>query len=292
MEAIPVESDNPDIFVHAWEAGPDESGYLGGPKEFFQTYIPMSYVKKRGKSLEMTEGSSPGWKILQFSEPGYPTRIKIMGNLKADEMRAVAVYVLEFEDMLAREIGSAPQNIPYTIKIYSSHADFLRFANSHGAGNAMSFYAPRSNEIGMWFDETLTHEQLQDLIAHELTHAYMDIVWRTTSPLWFAEGMAEYFQHFSWKRDHAIPGALNKHEIENLRGAPLVPIEEFIQLPRGRMYGPEFKMLYAQAWSVVHFLFEYEPEMIRELLERRKIDVSGLDGEWEGHLRAMMKMSA
>jgi hypothetical protein len=51
----------------------------------------------------------------------------------------------------------------------------------------------------------------------------------------------------------------------------------------------EFQRLYAQAWTVVHFLAEYEPGVIKELLERRPINVRGMDREWQGHLRSMIE---
>ena len=78
-----------------------------------------------------------------------------------------------------------------------------------GASNAMSYYDPSTKDVVMWFDHTMTHDQLQALIAHELTHAYMDIVNECRGPLWFQEGMAEYFQHFTWTGSQLEPGAIN-----------------------------------------------------------------------------------
>ena len=38
---------------------------------------------------------------------------------------------------------------------------------------------------------------LQKTLAHEFAHEYMDRVWKRTDPLWFAEGVAEYFANFA-----------------------------------------------------------------------------------------------
>lgn len=43
----------------------------------------------------------------------------------------------------------------------------------------------------------------------------MDRVWKRTGPLWFAEGVAEYFANFSVRDGRAVPGAVDH------RAAPL-----------------------------------------------------------------------
>ncbi len=281
MEATLVRSKDPEVLVHSWDHGSSER--LNPP-----SFIPRSYVTKRSKGLQVRK-SGKNLKWISFHEPGFPNTIDIVGDLKHDDMRAVAVYALEVEDMLARTIGGPPKTIPFRIRFFSKKLEFHLMATKVGASNAMSYYDPRTRDVVMWFDETMTHDQLQALIAHELTHAYMDIVNECLGPLWFQEGMAEYFQHFTWVNGRLEPGAINEVELANLmsEGGP-IPIEEFVKVPRSRMYGPEFKRLYAQAWTVVHFLAEYEPEVIKELLQRQPINVHGLDREWQSHLRAMV----
>jgi hypothetical protein len=67
-----------------------------------------------------------------------------------------------------------------------------------------------------------------------------------------------------------------------------IPLAQFVITPREVMYSSsEFPRMYAQAWSVVHFLFERHPEMIEELLSGKRINVNGLDGEWMEHLKSL-----
>jgi hypothetical protein len=281
MEATLVRSKDPEVLVHSWDRG---SSSRANPVSF----IPRAYVTKRSKGLQVRKsGKSLKW--ISFHEAGFPNTIDIVGDLAHADMRAVAVYALEVEDMLARTIGGPPKTIPFRLRFFSKKLEFSLMAMKVGASNAMSYYAPATRDVVMWFDETMTHDYLQELIAHELTHAYMDIVNECNGPLWFQEGMAEYFQHFTWENGRLEPGAINEVELANLmsEGGP-IPIEEFVKVPRSRMYGPEFKRLYAQAWTVVHFLAEYAPEAIKELLQRRPINVHGLDREWQTHLRAMV----
>jgi hypothetical protein len=285
MEATLVKSASPDLIVHSWK---ESQGPVANPP----VYIPKSYITKMSKGLQVHRGGKLK-DVTFYGDPrmGHSGSIAVVGDLKHDDMRAVAIYALEFEDMLIRTIGGRPKNIPYRLRFYADQAEFRKVAVRAGASNAMSYYDPRTRDIVMWFDQTITHNELQGLVAHEFTHAYMDIVFDTTSPLWFAEGMAEYFQHFTWKGDRVDPGALNEIQLEQLRIQDPVPITDFVNLGREAFYGHNFRLLYAEAWTVVHFLFEYEPEMIQELLHRERINVTGLDREWRGHLQAMMKLT-
>lgn len=280
MEAKLVRSSNPELLVHSWSESEDR---LNPP-----VFIPKSYVTKASKGLKVIRSGKN--KEISFYGGGHREgAITVYGDLKHDDMRAVAVYALEFEEMLLRTLGGKPRNIPYYLRFYADQAEFRRVAVRAGASNAMSYYDPRTRSIVMWFDQTLTHDNLQALVAHEFTHAYMDIVFDCTWPLWFAEGTAEYFQNFQWARDHAEPGALNEEQLAELEKARPIYINDFVKLGREAFYGQNFKALYAQAWTVVHFLFDYAPAMIQDLLRQKPINVAGLDSEWQGHLHAMMK---
>lgn len=285
MEAKLVESSRPDLLVHSWQEG-------RAPVANPPVYIPRSYITKKSKGLQVRRGGKLK-DVTFYGDPGlgHSGSISVVGDLKHDDMRAIAIYALEFEDMLVRSIGGKPRNIPYRLRFYADKMEFRAHAIKVGASTAMSFYDPRTMDIVMWFDQTISHNELQGLVAHELTHAYMDIVYGCTSPLWFAEGMAEYFQHFTWEGDRAVPGALNEIQLQQLRARDLTPVSEFVKLGRDEFYGFNWKVLYAQAWSVVHFLMEYEPEKIHELLRRERVNVTGLDSEWRGHLQAMLRLS-
>lgn len=285
MEAKLVQSARPDLLVHSW----DFSGQAENPPP---TFIPKAYITRMSRGLKVRRGGSLK-DVTFYGDPslGHAGGITVVGDLKHDDMRAIAIYALEFEDMISRSIGGRPTNVPYRLRFYADKGEFRRHAVKVGAANAMSFYDPRTKDIVMWFDETISHAHLQGLVAHEFTHAYMDIVFGCTSPLWFAEGMAEYFQNFTWEGDHAAPGAISEPQLFELRDDNWVEIDDFALLEREVFYGPGWKALYAQAWTFVHFLFHSEPAKIQELLRRRKIDVVGLTGEWESHLQAMRKMA-
>ena len=192
--------------------------------------------------------------------------------------------------------GSRPRR-HITIDAFGNPDDFRKEAATLGAANAESLYSPATGEIMTWFRSPgyltqsglVTAARYQQVLAHEVTHAYMDLVYGSTSPLWFAEGSAEYFGRFRWdpKRRRCEPGAILEETLQTLEisGGPL-PIGEFVALPRAVMYGSEFGRLYAQAWAVCHYLYTRRPSVVAELLEdpSRIPDVGALEGAWRAHL--------
>jgi len=287
MEATLVRSTDPDIIVHSWRPAAES---MNPP-----VYIPKSYVRKASQGLQVRR-SGKGLKDVTFygdHRLGHSGAITVVGDLRHDDMRAIAIYALEFEDMLSRAIGGRPTNVPYRLRFFADEGEFRKVAVRAGASNAMSYYHPGTRDIVMWFNEKMTHDELQALVAHEFTHAYMDLIFGCTSPLWFAEGMAEYFQHFTWRGDRADAGAMSEKELEILKAHGAMQLERFVGLGRDVFYGHEFPKLYAQAWAVVHFLQEYDPDAIQELLHRKLHDdlpdVAGIDGDFRSHLSAMLK---
>ena len=113
---------------------------------------------------------------------------------------------------------------------------------------------------------------LRRSLAHEFTHAYMDRVWVCTGPLWFAEGMAEYFAGFTVRDGRAVPGAIDRKALLLLRLDGTVGFDRFLATGRDEMYGPTFAKLYAQSWALVHHLFAAQDGTIDLLLRGKPIE--------------------
>ncbi len=294
-----IKTDDPSIIVHAWR----NTGSRANPPA---DIIPETVAAKKSREvtiLPIRTGlgkRKKAWKAAEVMFAGHWASLSVVGDLRPADFKRVVVYALEFEDMLNRTIGAEPQGIPYRIKIFADHKEFLQVAARAGAPNAASYYAPNTHDIVSYFDPTvlsslgagpvMTHGDLQVLIAHEFTHAFMDIVWgrhSSSSPIWFLEGMAEYFQHFTWENGRTVAGAVSKRQLRILANNDALPISEFVQVKRDRMYGPDFPWLYAQAWVITHFLQTYHQDKIRGLLAGDDIDVRGLEGPWRKHFEEM-----
>ena len=241
-------------------------------------------VRTAAKGWEWRRLESPRWKILSSDH------FALRGDVPIDDLRAAATYLEEFYRMLQKAVGGSPKGIKFSVRIFRDPADFRRYASRAGAPNAESFYCPRTREVVLFLDPQRGRPGLQRTLAHEFVHGYMDLVWDKTSPLWFAEGMAEYFSHFEVREGRAQPGAVDRRAMLLLAIEPPVPLKEFTRLGRSEFYGIRFVHLYAQAWAFVHYLFSREDGLI-DLLLRGKgvVDPDALEEDWKTYLETLRR---
>ena len=250
----------------------------GGPASPFS----RAAVRKASRGWEWKRLESPGWKLLMTDN------FVLRGDVGVAGLREAGTALEEFLRMLRSSIGGDPAGLMFSARLFRHREDFLRYAARRGAANAESFYDPRTGELVLCMDEKRGRDWLRRALAHEFTHEYMDRVWDCTRPLWFAEGMAEYFAGFAVRGGRARPGAVDRKSLLLLRLDRPLPLAEFLALDRADMYGPRFVLLYAQAWSLVHYLFSREDETIDLLLRGESLEeVEELEGGWRKYIEAL-----
>jgi len=239
-------------------------------------------VREASRGWDWKPLESPGWKILMADH------FVLRGDVPVSGLRTAAAYLEEFRRMVRGAVGGDDDGIMFSARVFADPRDFRRYAACCGAANAESFYDPRSSELVVWLDPTRGNPWLQKTLAHEFTHAYMDRVWRRTEPLWFAEGMAEYFSTFAVRAGRLVPGATDRPALLLLRLDDPVPLRRFLKLGRDEMYGDSFPLLYAQSWSFVHYLFSRADGTIDLLLRGEPLDkVEELERGWKEYLRTL-----
>lgn len=258
--------------VHVWNPEP---AYLGAvPDDIIES-------KSAGYTLHLME-SDPGWKRLVTD------KMIVMGDVPDQALKVLAVTAEKLNEMLQKEIGGPEQLYIYKIRIFDKRYDFCRYATRCGASNALSLYDPRSMEMALHFGPNADQEEFEQTFAHEFTHAYMDRIYRVTEPLWFAEGMAEYFSLVKWTNRGYKPTGKNWKAAMHLDVDNLIPLSDILRATRNDIYGHNFPLYYAQAWGLVHFLLKKHPEVIEGLLNRKSIDISLLSDEYSAYVRKLM----
>jgi hypothetical protein len=239
-------------------------------------------IRAVSRGWEWKPLESPGWKLLMADH------FVLRGDVPLDDLRAAGACLEEFFRTLQARVGGDASGLMFSVRVFADLRDFRLYATLAGAPNAESFYDPRSAEVVVCLDRVRGRDALQRTLAHEFTHEYMDRVWHCTAPLWFAEGMAEYFSNFQ-VRDNAVqPGAIDRPALLRLRLDEPVPLKKFLKLDRSDFYGPEFPLLYAQAWSFVHYLFAQKKGVVDLLLRGEPLeDVEELEKGWTGYLKAL-----
>ena len=239
-------------------------------------------IRDASRSWEWKSLETPGWKLLMT--PSFVVR----GDVPIDDLRTVGATLEEFLKMAKTSLGGDCSGLMFSARAFASLRDFRRYAARSGAANAESFYDPRSAELVICLEGPPSALWLQKTLAHEFAHEYMDRVWKRTEPLWFAEGVAEYFANFSVRDGRAVPGAVDHRAALLLKMDEPLPLASFFKLSRDEMYGFRFAHHYAQAWSLVHYLFARDDGVV-DLLLRGTMppDVAELEKGWKEHLKGL-----
>jgi hypothetical protein len=239
-------------------------------------------IRRAAKEWKWRRLEAPGWKLLETK------RFDIRGDVPIDDLRAAGNCLEHFFISMHKEIGGDLADKRFPVRVFRDPTEFRIYAAISGAANAESFYDPRSGEVVIRLDPSRGRQGLQKTLAHEFTHQYLDRVWNKTGPLWLAEGMAEYFAGFEVRDGKVVPGAVIDEAVRLLREYEIRPLGMFLRLGRNEMYGPEFPLLYAQAWSFVHYLFTEKEEIIDLLLRGGRLEEpEKLEQGWEKHLERL-----
>lgn len=236
-------------------------------------------VREASRGWEWKNLETPGWKLLMT--PSFVVR----GDVPVEDLRTVGAHLEEFLRMARSCLGGDDSGLMFSARVFSSVRDFRRYAARLGAPNAESFYDPRSAELVICLEGPPQPSWLQKTLAHEFAHEYMDRVWQRTGPLWFAEGVAEYFANFTVSEGRARPGAVDRRAVLLLSLEEPMPLEKFLGLGREEMYGVLYARHYAQAWAFVHYLFSRNDGVIDLLLRGSEPpNLAELEKGWRKHL--------
>jgi tetratricopeptide (TPR) repeat protein len=178
----------------------------------------------------------------------------LIGNAGEKEIRRVATRLEQFRDVFTRLFSTAKFDtpVPTTVIVFKSMGSYKPFNPGNNAG-----YFQKGEDVNYI---TLTTDETQNpfsVIYHEFVHLLVD----NTSgnvPLWFNEGLAEYYSPFSIEEDRKVHlGDLIGYHLETLRQGKLYPLGSLFAVDH---YSPEYNegskrgMFYAQSWALVHYL--------------------------------------
>jgi hypothetical protein len=159
--------------------------------------LPGPALREASRQWAWKAMEAPGWKLLLSD------RFAVRGDAPLEGLRECAACL----GAMRRSLGGDLPDGRFNVRIFAVERDFRLCATLSGAPNAESFYDPRTAEVAICLDPPRGPQWLRKTLAHELTHLYTDRVWRRTEPLWFAEGVAEYFAGFQVREGCVRPGA-------------------------------------------------------------------------------------
>lgn len=182
----------------------------------------------------------------------------LIGNANEKEIRQVATRLEQFRDVFTRLFSRLKFNspVPTTVIVFKSDSSYKPFKTNP---NLAGYFQPGQDVNYI----TLTAEDRNgdpfDVIFHEYTHLLLENTLGGNIPIWFNEGLAEYYSTFSVD-EHENKVALGKvksNHVLYLREQKLLPLRLLFNVDhRSPYYNEEQKqgVFYAEAWALVHYL--------------------------------------
>lgn len=185
---------------------------------------------------------------------------QVAGNVSARDLKDVALRIEQFREVIAtlnQATIDAAQDVSAIVLAFPderSYQPFMPMANGRRVPVGGLFVAgPRGTYITLNLD---AGDDAYRGIYHEYSHYLLRNVFGA-APLWFNEGLAEYYSTLEVSSDgrRAVIGKPIRQHVELLRERRL-PLAALLSVTvASSIYNsdtPERSMLYAQSWAIVH----------------------------------------
>ena len=188
----------------------------------------VSKIQSAGQDLERLRAVLLRMKKSLTANSPVPTSLLVFKNRSA------------LEPYLPREAGK-PKNIDGYFQT-SSDGNFIAFTAAWNAD-------PRP------------------MVYHEYLHYFLHANF-PPQPLWYDEGLAEFYSTFRSTENEARTGIVVDDHVRLLLGTKLIPIDQLLAVDRD---SPEYNddskkgLFYAESWALVHYLMRGKPERAPQL---------------------------
>lgn len=193
------------------------------------------------------------------------TEFIVIGDASKRQISEV-LEALEVYRYITSHFAILRKPAPYKPRIFVLNPDSFR-RYGHQRKEIAGFVKPSDFEMDIVVDSRDTNDWLSNrqIIQHELTHFYLHLNSRGTMlPVWYDEGLAEFFSTVSFKGRQARIGEVPIIRFYALRQLPWLPLERVLAIDRsaaeynGHKLGDSF---YAQSWLLVHYSFLQDPAL-------------------------------
>jgi tetratricopeptide (TPR) repeat protein len=185
----------------------------------------------------------------------------LVGNASEKDVRQVGNRLEQFRQVFALVFPKAnfTSPVPTTVIVFKSDNSYKPFKPNP---NIAGYFQPGDDVNYI----TLTSERYSDdnpfaVIFHEYTHLLIENTMGKTVPLWFNEGLAEFYSTFNVTDENrkVILGDLVRNHVLYLRENKLLPLQTLFAVDYRSPYyneGNKMNIFYAESWMLVHFLIQ------------------------------------
>jgi Tfp pilus assembly protein PilF len=189
----------------------------------------------------------------------------IYSNASEGKTVAIATELLRMRDALGRLTRLAVRSpLPTQVFVFTNERSFAPYRdaamqrkNAYVSGIFLG--GENGNLILIQADASAGVDRV---VFHELTHYFVKNMLRGL-PLWFNEGLAEYYSTFATAGTEVSLGKPIAEHVHWLRSKPLIPLRElFATTEDSPTYNETARqgVFYAQSWALVHYLLRGSEE--------------------------------
>jgi tetratricopeptide (TPR) repeat protein len=181
----------------------------------------------------------------------------LLGNAGEKDIRKVGLRLEQFREVFTRLFPRIKFNtpVPTTVIVFKNDSSYRPFKpNATTAG----FFQPGPDVNYITLTTELRGEQdAYSVIFHEFTHLMVENTF-PDAPVWFNEGLAEYYSTFSITDDQQVVlGSPISNHVFLLRDSKMLPLKTLFEVDhKSPHYNEKNKqsIFYAQSWALMHYL--------------------------------------
>ena len=181
----------------------------------------------------------------------------MLGNASEKDIRKVGLKLEQFREVFTRLFPQIKFNtpVPTTVIVFKSDSSYMPFKPQ---ANIAGYFQPGSDVNYITLTTEVRGEQDPfSVIFHEYTHLLVENTFES-APVWFNEGLAEYYSTFSITDDQKIElGAPIGSHVFLLRDSKMLPFRTLFEVDYKSPHYNESKkqsIFYAQSWALMHYL--------------------------------------
>ena len=181
----------------------------------------------------------------------------LIGNAGEKDVRKVGLRLEQFREVFTRLFPKMRFNtpVPTTVVVFKNDSSYAPFKPSQ---NVAGYFQPGPdvNYITLT-TEVRGQQDAFSVIFHEYTHLLVENTFADV-PVWFNEGLAEYYSTFSITDDQKIRlGIPIRNHVFLLRESKMLPLRTLFEVDhKSPHYNEKNKagIFYAQSWALLHYL--------------------------------------
>lgn len=173
-------------------------------------------------------------------------------------LRRQIINLETFDSVLRTQTGAPAERSPARLEVFLlSSAGSLRIVKpSQITMRIGGFYEARPDITAAFvYMEDSWDGAAQHILFHEYAHHFTMQYFPTAYPIWYGEGLAEYFATTAIRGDRVEVGNFDPQIAAGLTSGTWMPLSRLLTERTAQLSNTDAGRFYSQSWALVHYLY-------------------------------------